>query len=151
MSEPELDPTQTAPDGDRIHASCVALDGVGVLFIGASGSGKSSTALAMIAHGATLVSDDQTRLSVDGDKLIAHAIEGYEGMIEARGVGILKTSCRPQVRVAYVVDMDNTELHRLPPNRVETLMGLDVPSLYGRENAFLVPSLLTLMRGERLK
>ena len=42
----------------QIHASAVALDGRALLIVGPSGSGKSALALRMMAHGATLVSDD---------------------------------------------------------------------------------------------
>lgn len=151
MSDTDLAPTDPEDASDRLHASCVALGDIGALLMGASGSGKSSTALAMIAGGATLVSDDQVQLSVKDDALFAHAIPPYEGMIEARGIGILQTAFTPEVQVAFVVDMETTELHRLPPLRSETLMGLEIPKICGRENAFLVPSLLTLMRGKRLK
>jgi len=40
------------------HASCVDFDGKGVLILGASGSGKSSLALACMSLGARLVGDD---------------------------------------------------------------------------------------------
>ena len=46
-------------DPDTIHASAVALGPVGLLIMGASGSGKSSLALELMARGAKLVADDQ--------------------------------------------------------------------------------------------
>ncbi len=139
------------PDGAiRIHASCAELNGRAALFTGASGSGKSSQCLALIALGATLVSDDQVVLTRDGTDLIAAAAPGIEGMIEARGLGILKAKFTTRARIVVVVDMDTTELQRLPPMRTQNFHGVDVPKINGRENAFLAPSLLTLLAGNRI-
>lgn len=135
----------------RIHGTCVSFDNHGVLFMGASGAGKSATALAMIAQGAVLISDDQVQLELLGQSVVAKPIPGFEGMIEARGVGILQTPWAPQVTLEVVVDMDTTELQRLPPHRSVSLLGQEVPKIYGRENPFLVASLLTLLRGQRIK
>ena len=44
---------------EQIHATCIEVDGVGVLIRGASGSGKSDLALRLIDAGATLVADDR--------------------------------------------------------------------------------------------
>lgn len=44
--------------GEIVHASAVVVDGVGILLSGASGSGKSTTALALALHGHTLIADD---------------------------------------------------------------------------------------------
>lgn len=41
-----------------LHAGCVALDGSGVAFAGASGNGKSTTIAALVERGATFISDD---------------------------------------------------------------------------------------------
>ncbi|MBM3488544.1 MAG: hypothetical protein FJX67_18250, partial [Alphaproteobacteria bacterium] len=43
----------------RLHATCIAVDGIGVLVRGASGAGKSDLALRLIDAGARLVADDQ--------------------------------------------------------------------------------------------
>ena len=43
-----------------LHASCVSINGNGVLICGSSGSGKSSLAINLIALGAELVADDRT-------------------------------------------------------------------------------------------
>ena len=44
-----------------VHATTIDIAGLGVLVMGASGSGKSDLALRLIAAGALLVADDQTR------------------------------------------------------------------------------------------
>ena len=73
-----------------LHASCVAISGRGVLIIGPSGSGKSALALQLMAFGASLVADDQTELTVQGGTLIARCPPTMSGLIEARGLGILR-------------------------------------------------------------
>ena len=90
----------TVPDGVLVHATAVALgrairgfggtEGVGVLLLGEPGSGKSDLALRLIAEGGCLISDDQTLLSVRHDRLYARAPETIKGLIELRGVGIVK-------------------------------------------------------------
>jgi hypothetical protein len=50
-----------------IHGSAVEIGGRAVLLCGASGMGKSSFAAALIGHGARLISDDLTALSIDAD------------------------------------------------------------------------------------
>ena len=69
---------------DTIHASAVALDGRGLLILGAAGSGKSALALELMARGARLVSDDQVALSVEGGRLIARAPAAIRGRIETK-------------------------------------------------------------------
>ncbi len=134
-----------------MHGSAVALDGKGLLIIGASGSGKSATALALIGRGAKLVSDDQVDLTLEKSRVVAHVRKDFEGWIEARGVGILQV---PHVRsqtIDYVLDMDQTELHRLPPMRHHCVLGCDIALIHGRENPGLVDALDALLRGGRLK
>ena len=73
----------------RVHASTVAIDGRAVLISGPSGSGKSDLALRLLDRGFTLVSDDQTIVRADGDRLIASAPPTIAGKLEVRGIGIV--------------------------------------------------------------
>ena len=56
--------SSATPDGERIRiqATCVALQGVGILLRGPSGAGKSDLALRLIDAGASLVADDLCEL-----------------------------------------------------------------------------------------
>src|SRR5437588_5560986 len=92
---------------DRVlmHGTAVAIDGRGVLLRGPSGSGKSDLALRLIDAGARLVADDQTELRRDGDAIIARAPPTIAGMIEVRGLGIVRIEALPAAPVALLVDL----------------------------------------------
>jgi serine kinase of HPr protein (carbohydrate metabolism regulator) len=82
-----------------VHATTVQIAGHGVLILGDSGSGKSDLALRLIGEGALLVADDQTRVTIGDNRLIATAPATIAGRVEARGIGILSA---PQVESALV-------------------------------------------------
>ena len=73
-----------------VHASCVSIDGAGVLLRGPPGSGKSDLALRLIDGGGRLVSDDQVKLTKRGGRVLAEAPAEIAGRMEVRGVGIVK-------------------------------------------------------------
>ena len=87
------------------QASCVAIDGRGVLIEGPPGSGKSSLALALIDRGATRVGDDGVLLEPREGKLWALPPANIAGLIEIRNVGIatLPVEAAP---VALVLRLD---------------------------------------------
>lgn len=70
------------------HASCVAIDGAGVMITGASGSGKSDLALRLIDRGAILISDDYVDLSHHDNQVQMNAPAKIAGKIEIRSLGI---------------------------------------------------------------
>ena len=108
----------------RIHASCVVLDragkafgaphDAGILILGESGAGKSELVLQFIAQGAVLVADDRVELSVRGGKLIARAPKTLAGLIELRGIGVVKLPYKREARIALVVRLTNTKIARVP-------------------------------------
>ncbi len=95
-----------------------------------------------MAFGAELVSDDQTCLRLDAGRLVASAPPAIAGLIEARGVGLLRALPCAEAQVALVVDLDREETERLPPRRSVTLLGVALPLLYvsvaGHFNAAIV-------------
>lgn len=97
----------------NIHASCVAIGNKGVLLLGKSGAGKSDLALRLIDGGAKLVADDRTILFMKNGALYARAPATIRGLLEIRGVGIVETPVRSQVRLALAV-MLGREGARLP-------------------------------------
>src|SRR4051812_30268500 len=62
----------------KIHGSCAARDGAGVLFLGPPGSGKSDLLLRLLDRGFVLVADD--RVEIDGG--VARAPETLSGLLE---------------------------------------------------------------------
>jgi HPr kinase/phosphorylase len=133
-----------------IHASCVALSPeAGVLIRGASGAGKSALALNLLALGAVLVADDQTIIEVDGDALHATAPVATQGLIEARGAGILRADVLKGSIVKCIVDLDRCEEERLPPMRKESLLGCEVPLYYRIEAPYFAAALIQVLKGGR--
>jgi HPr kinase/phosphorylase len=120
-----------------------------VLITGPSGSGKSSLALALMAYGADLVADDQTDLTLHGDIVMAQCPAALEGLIEARGVGLLVAKALPQAPVVLVVDLGQAETDRLPPNRKVTLLGTQVDLVLGLGNDHLAAAILCYLKGAR--
>lgn len=117
----------TTLSSDRLHASCVSIDGRAVLIEGLSGSGKSDLTLRLIDRGATLVSDDYTFIRRDGTRLLASAPPTIVGKIEVRGLGILEFPYVSDVPVALIVSVGEP-VERLPEDgRAQNLIGVQVP------------------------
>jgi serine kinase of HPr protein (carbohydrate metabolism regulator) len=116
-----------ALSGENVHASSVAIDGRGLLIIGPSGAGKSDLALRLIDRGFTLVSDDQTIVRREGDKLIASAPAQIAGKLEIRGLGIMEMNTASDVPVALVVEL-TSNIQRLPDDsRERPILGVSLP------------------------
>jgi HPr kinase/phosphorylase len=102
----------------RVHGTSVAFDGAGVLLRGPSGAGKSDLALRLIESGAALVADDQTELRRVGMGLRMSAPAAIAGLLEVRGVGILRVPSVPSAILRLVVTLVPSEaIERLPEPR----------------------------------
>ena len=113
---------------EQIHATCVEMDGKGVLLMGPPGSGKSDLALRLIDGGARLVADDRTDLVLNGDKLTARAPKELAGRIEVRGIGIVVLDAVQDIPVALVVEMaPGEELERIPDPASFEVLGARIP------------------------
>ena len=118
------------PSPTQLQATCVSVQGKGILLFGPSGSGKSDVALRLIDSGATLVSDDQIVISKENERLLASPPERINGMIEARGVGILHLPYISNVPVALAVKLVAREdVERLPHPVFFDCLGVQVPLL----------------------
>lgn len=109
------------------HASCVAFAGRAVLLTGPSGSGKSATALHLMAIGGVLVADDRVDLLRQGGRLIASRPPGLPRLIEARGIGLLPAAGPDQAEVVLVADLGAPPAARLPASATIDLLGLALP------------------------
>ena len=91
-------------DQRRMHGSCIARDDDAVLIVGPSGAGKSDLALRMLSRGFALIADDQVQIT-DG---VASCPTELAGLLEVRGIGIVRLPCRSAARLALVVEVGAT-------------------------------------------
>lgn len=113
---------------EKVHGTCVEVEGLGVLLRGPAGSGKSDLALRLIDDGARLVADDYTELSYVDGKLNARAPDSIEDMMEVRGVGVLKVGGALKAELGVVIDLVSSDLvERLPEDETVELLDHDVP------------------------
>jgi HPr kinase/phosphorylase len=123
-------PDPPAPDPIVLRAGAVVIDGRALLIAGPPGAGKSSLALALIDRGAGLIGDDAVTLAADGDHLIASAPPHIAGLIEVRGIGLVRMAVALPAPVALLLELGGAAPERLPaalPHR--TLAGIAVPVL----------------------
>ena len=114
----------------QLHATCVSLYGAGLIIRGPSGAGKSDLALRLIDRGARLVADDRVDLLVSDNSVMARAPETLAGLLEIRGLGILRVPVLKATVVRLIVDLVNHEnVPRFPDRRMTDLIGVDVPAV----------------------
>ncbi len=133
-----------------LHASCVSVNGNGVLICGAAGSGKSSLALNLIALGAELVADDQTLIRRENKNLIARCPETISHLIEARGLGILTPPTRSDVALTLVVDLETVQSQRVPLPEAYELFGITLP-LFRRAPLDAFPAALYILARDGMR
>lgn len=132
-----------------LHASCVALDGRGVLLVGPSGVGKSDLALRLIDGGAELVSDDQTELRVCGGTVMASPPSSLAGLIEVRHAGLMRLPWA-EAPVALYVELApmEAEIERLPESSFAFLVGQPIRRIRLRGLAASAPAVIhAVLRG----
>lgn len=122
----------------KIHATSIFLPdtGAGVLIAGAPGAGKSDLALRMIDAGALLISDDYTDLSEDGGRLAATAPATIAGLIEIRGLGVVRlddAQLAPGGEIALYVELatesERGRIARLPEPAYERIGACKIPRM----------------------
>jgi serine kinase of HPr protein (carbohydrate metabolism regulator) len=112
-----------------LHASCVDLSGAGVVLLGPSGSGKSDLALRLIDGGARLVADDRVVIERSGDQLTARPPEAIAGLIEVRGLGIMRVGHCAASALGLVVSLGDRPAPRLPERATCQIVGVALPQL----------------------
>ncbi len=118
---------------EMVHATCIAFDGKAILLRGPPGSGKSDLAIRALAAGARLIADDQVVLAAAGNEILASAPAALRGMIEVRGVGIMRMEADGEAPVALIADLPDPRsvaaepLERMPEDRNCALLGVALP------------------------
>ena len=127
-----------------IYGTMVEVCGLGVLFEGDPGLGKSETALGLIKHGCALVADDLTciRKDVANNVLFGSASDSTAGFMEIRGIGIMHvpsvfgvTAVRGEKHLELIItfkrlDDVKGEIDRIgQTRRTKTILGVDVPNI----------------------
>jgi HPr kinase/phosphorylase len=129
------------------HATAVAIDGGAVLLRGPSGSGKSDLAFRLIDRGAQLVADDQTLLRREGDRVLASAPPTIAGLIEIRGVGLVRVPAAVLAPLVLIADLTGSgDIERMPEWRLETVLGVAVPLVAVAPFEASAPAKLRLLR-----
>ncbi len=98
-----------------MHGSLADVYGVGLLFVGSSGIGKSECVLDLVERGHRLVADDVVHVRRRGvDVLIGQAHEHQQHHMEIRGIGIVDVralfgirAVRQQKRIEVVVQLEH--------------------------------------------
>ena len=122
----------------------VEVCGLGVMFEGDPGLGKSETALGLIKRGSALIADDLTciRKDVASNLLFGSASESTAGYMEIRGIGIMHVpsvfgvnAVRGEKRLQLVITFKRLqeirgEVDRIGQTRkMRTILGVDVPNI----------------------
>ncbi|MBV6656972.1 MAG: HPr kinase/phosphatase C-terminal domain-containing protein [Devosiaceae bacterium] len=148
-----------APGGTLHHATAIILGGVGLLITGASGSGKSRLALALLnrvnaleplafinpdtmatppyteplesqAGASALVADDQVLVTAGAQLPGAQAPTTLQGLIEVRGLGIAHMPWIARADIHFVISLtDAATWPRLPDARSVELAGCTIANV----------------------
>ena len=134
--EEEFAPTTT------LHGSLTDVFGVGLLFIGRSGIGKSECALDLVERGHRLVADDLVITTRRGnDVLIGRGHELQRHYMEIRGVGLIDVpaifgirAVRQQKRIEVVVQLEEWDQEAAVERTgldgaTTTILGVQIPKI----------------------
>lgn len=142
-------PTQDA----TVHASAVLAGARAVLICGPSGAGKSQLALGLIQAAPTgslrcarLIGDDRVHLQAAGGRLLVRPAPALAGLIEVRGIGIIRLPYEACAVVGLVVDLcTNTERLPAAESRQTEIEGVLLPRLAVASGEAPLPAVLTLL------
>jgi HPr kinase/phosphorylase len=123
-----------------IHGTLVDVYGVGLLYIGKSGVGKSECALDLVERGHRLVADDMVKiirkapevLVGTGSELLGHHMEvrgiGIIDIEKLFGIRAIRMQKRIEVQVNLVYWDDQREFERLGiEDKFTTVLGVEIP------------------------
>lgn len=111
------------------QATCVALEGRGVLVEGPSGSGKSTLALTLIDRGARLVGDDSVMLEARDGRLVARPHPNTRGLIEVRNLGLIPRACLEEAPLCLAITLDPQAPRYIEEPQTRELGGVALPQV----------------------
>jgi HPr kinase/phosphorylase len=127
---------------DQLHGTLVDVYGVGLLFAGRSGIGKSEIALDLLERGHRLVADDTVLVKkVADDVLIGRGNEHLQHFMEIRGVGIINAqdlfgirAVRVQKRIEVEVNLEDWDTTKDwnragLEDRTTSILGVKIPQV----------------------
>jgi serine kinase of HPr protein (carbohydrate metabolism regulator) len=101
------------------------------VLLGASGAGKSDFALRLIDAGALLVADDRLRVEAGAAGPVGRPAEALAGLLEVRGIGILRLPYCPVSPLGLVVELDGAKpMVRMPQPSTYNLLGTELRLLH---------------------
>ena len=118
-----------------LHAGLIArrVDGLwrGVLIDGPSGVGKSDLALRAAQQGFRLVADDRVVAFLSGGRLYGRAPDTLAGLIEVRGVGVVRHDPLPFARIVLAASCAPSPdaVERVPDDATTAILGVRLPAL----------------------
>ena len=122
-----------------LHGSMIDIFGVGVLFIGDSGVGKSECVMDLVERGHCLVGDDAIDLRRIGNFIFGTGTQGFNHYIEIRGIGIVDVrsmfgvkAVRTEKRLDIVLELKKWDVaEQYNRTGLDTIMnkilGIDIP------------------------
>jgi len=145
----------------KIHGSLVDVYGVGLLFTGQSGIGKSEIALDLVERGHRLVSDDVVTVTRKAQGiLVGSGEELFRNYMEIRGVGIvdvrsmfgiraIRLRKRVEVEVRLVVWDDSFDYERIGlEDRMTAILEVEIPivtlPIYPGKNITVISEVIAL-------
>jgi serine kinase of HPr protein (carbohydrate metabolism regulator) len=97
----------------------------GVLIQGPSGAGKSDLALRALDAGFALVADDRVQVFTSDGRLFGQAPPALAGLIEVRGLGVLRAPALALCEIALVARC--AEVERTPDPQLVEICGVTRP------------------------
>jgi hypothetical protein len=135
-----------------VHGAAVRLGDKGVLLLGPSATGKSDLAIRLIDAGAKLIADDQVRIEARNDRLHAGPHERLKGLINLRGIGMLRLPFE-EGPLDLAVDLASSDRRSdpLPPPATASWFGIELPKIcLDPWAASAVARIRMVLAGERL-
>jgi HPr kinase/phosphorylase len=132
-----------------IHASAVLVGARAVLIRGPSGAGKSRLAMDLLDAArnglpfARLVADDRALIEASHDRLLVRPAPRLAGLVEVRGLGIMRVPYEEVAVVGLVVDLA-ADAERLPAEaaRRTIIEGVQIARIGVAPNAHALPLVL---------